>query len=56
MLETDALDRVIEACISQSDNKRHLHPIVFYSQKFQTTEINYEIHNKELLAIVNTFK
>ena len=56
MLETDALNRAIEACISQLDNKKCLHLIAFYSQKFQAAEMNYKIHNKKLLAIVNIFK
>ena len=55
-LETDASDRAIEACISQSDNKRRLQPVAFYSRKFLSAEMNYEIHDKELLAIVNAFK
>ena len=55
-LETDASDRAIEACISQSDNKECLQPVAFYSRKFLSAEMSYEIHDKELLAIVNTFK
>ena len=55
-LEMNMSDRAIEACISQSDNKGHLHPIAFYLRKLLGAEINYEIHNKELLAIINTFK
>ena len=30
--------------------------MVFHSRKFQPAEINYEIHDKELLAIVDAFK
>jgi len=30
--------------------------VAFHSRKFQPAEINYEIHNKELLAIVDAFK
>ena len=55
-LETDALDRAIEACISQSDNKECLQPVAFYSRKFSSAEMSYEIHDKELLAIIDTFK
>jgi hypothetical protein len=35
------------------DGRRH--PIAFYSQKFSVAEINYNIHDKELLAIVDSF-
>ncbi len=55
-LEMNASDEAIEACISQSDNKRHLHLIAFHSRKLTDAELNYEIHDKELLAIVDSFK
>ena len=55
-LKTDALDGAIGVCISQPDNMRRLRPVAFYSQKFLSAEMNYEIHNKELLAIINAFK
>ena len=55
-LETDASDRAIRACISQPDDKGCLRPVAFYSRKFSSAEMSYKIHNKELLAIVNTFK
>ena len=32
-----------------------LHPIVFHSQMFKTPERNYDVHYKELLAIVEAF-
>ncbi len=55
-LETNASDEAIEACISQSDDKRRLHSITYYSRKLTVAELNYEIHDKKLLAIVNSFK
>jgi len=55
-LEMNASDEVIEACISQSDDKKRLHLIAFYSRKLTDAELNYEIHDKKLLAIVNSFK
>ena len=33
-----------------------MHPVAFHSRKFLPAEINYEIHDKELLAIVDAFK
>ena len=56
ILETDASDFAIGAIISQRDEERRLHPVAFHSSKFQPTEINYEIHDKELLAVVEAFK
>ena len=56
MLEMNALDEAIEACISQSDNKKRLHLIAFHSRKLTDAELNYKIHDKKLLVIVNSFK
>jgi len=55
-LEMNVSDEVIEACISQSDDKKHLHFIAFHSRKLTDAELNYKIHDKKLLVIVNSFK
>ena len=55
-VETDASDGAIGACLSQPDDKGRLHPVAYYSRKLSATELNYEIHDKELLAIVDAFK
>jgi hypothetical protein len=55
VLETDASDYAIGAVVSQRQGK-HLHPIVFFSRKLTPVELNYEIHDKELLAVVDGFK
>jgi len=56
ILETDASDFAIGAVLSQRDEENRLHPVAFHSRKFQPAEINYDIHDKELLAIVDAFK
>ena len=56
IIETNVSDFAIGAILSQQDEERRLHPVSFHSRKFQPTEINYEIHNKELLAVVDAFK
>jgi len=56
IIETDASDFAIGAILSQRDDRGRLHPVAFHSRKFQPVEINYKIHDKELLAIVDTFK
>jgi len=56
MLEMNASDEAIETCINQSDDKKHLHFIAYYSYKLTVAELNYEIHDKKLLTIVNSFK
>jgi len=56
IIETDASDFAIGAFLSQRDKENRLHPVAFHSRKFQPAEINYEIHDKELLAVVDAFK
>jgi len=56
IIETDASDFAIGAVLSQRDGENRLHPVAFHSTKFQPSEINYKIHNKELLAVVDAFK
>ena len=56
IIETDASDFAIGAILSQRDEENRLHPVAFHSRKFTPAEINYEIHDKELLAIVDAFK
>ena len=56
MVETDISDITLEGVISQSDKLERLYPVAFHSRKFSPTELNYDIYNKELLAIVDCFK
>jgi ADP-ribose pyrophosphatase YjhB (NUDIX family) len=56
IVETDALDFALAAVFSQQDDENHLHPVTFHSRKFVPADINSEIHDKELLAIVDAFK
>ena len=55
VLETDASDYAIGMCISQYDEEGRLKPVAFHSRKLQPAEQHYEIHDKELLAIVAAF-
>jgi transposase InsO family protein len=56
IVETDASDFALGAVLSQRGEDNRLHPVAFHSRKFSPAEINYEIHDKELLAIVDSFK
>ena len=56
VVETDASNYAIAAIISQiSLNNGDIHLITFYLQSMQPTELNYEIYDKELLAIIEAF-
>jgi hypothetical protein len=54
-LESDASNYALGAVLSQKKDDEQLHPIAFHSRKFTTTEIIYEIHNKEHLIIADSF-
>jgi hypothetical protein len=56
IVETDTLDFALGGTLSQTAKDKKLHPNIFHSRKLSPAEINYEIHNKELLAIVDCFK
>ena len=55
IIEFDASDFAIGAVLSQ-EFECHLHPDAFHCRKMNKHEINYEIHDKELLAITAAFK
>jgi hypothetical protein len=55
-LEADASDFALGSVLSQYGEDGRLHPIVYHSRKFSAVEINYEIHDKELLAIIDAFE
>jgi hypothetical protein len=56
VLETDASDFALAGIISHPAGHGRLQPIAFYSRKFNDAELNYEIYDKELLAIIACLK
>ena len=57
VVETDSSDFAIGGVLSQRNPQDELlHPIAYFSEKMSQAEINYDIHDKELLAIVKVFK
>ncbi|GAA6018098.1 hypothetical protein JCM10207_006080 [Rhodosporidiobolus poonsookiae] len=52
-LETDASDFALGSVLSQRHEDGRLYPVAFRSRKFDAAELNYEVHDKELLAIVD---
>jgi hypothetical protein len=55
-VEADASDLVSSGILSQKDKNGVLHPVAFMSEKFDSAECNYEIYDKELLAVVRCFE
>ena len=52
-LSTDAADFAIGSVLSQLDPEDKLwHPVAFHSKSLNVHERNYEIYDKELLAII----
>jgi kynurenine formamidase len=56
VVETDASDVALGAVLSQIQETKRLHPVAQHSRKFKPAEINYDVHDKEMLAIVTSFK
>jgi len=50
-LETDASDYALGAVLSQKQDEKW-HPIAFLSKSLNEAERNYEIYDKEMLAIM----
>lgn len=55
-VEVDASDYVVAGVLSQKDQDGVLHPVAYFSKKMSPAECNYEIYDKELLAIVKAFE
>jgi hypothetical protein len=55
-LETDASGAAMGAVLSQRQEDGRLHPIAFMSASFSPAELNYDTHDKELLAIIRALE
>ena len=59
MIETDASDDVVACVVSQKhyiNDKVTQKPIAYFSKKMSPTKRNYDIYDKELLAIIKAFE
>jgi hypothetical protein len=56
ILEINTFNFAIGAILSQLGKNNFLHHVGFCSRKFSPAEINYEIYDKKLLAIVDAFE
>jgi len=56
-IEADSSDFASRAVLSQQlPGKEKWHPVAFYSKSLSPVERNYEIHDKEMLAIICTLE
>jgi hypothetical protein len=52
----DTSDYVSAGVLSQYNNNNVLYPVAYVSKKHSPMECNYEIYNKELMAIIRAFE
>ena len=55
-VKTDASDYAIGGQLSQRDDNGKLHLVAFFSKKLNGPQLNYQIHDKELIAIIEAFR
>ncbi len=55
-MQTDASDFALRAILSQFGIDGLLHPVAYYSRKLTSVEINYQVCDKELMAIITAFE
>jgi len=56
VVETNASDYALAAILSIVTKDDEIHPVAFHSRTFFALELNYNVHDKELLAIFEVFK
>jgi len=56
VVETNASDYALAAILSIMTKDNEIHPIAFHSRTFSAPELNYDVHDKELLVIFKAFK
>jgi hypothetical protein len=55
-LQTDASAFAVGATLMQLQSDGHEHPMAFFSGSLQLAEINYDIYDRELLAIIKAIR
>ena len=55
-VETDASDYAIAAILSITLPDGEIHPVAFHSRTLSSSKLNYDTHDKELLAIFEAFE
>ena len=55
IIETNASDYALVAILSIQLESGEIHPVTFHSYSFNSTELNYDVHDKELYTIFKAF-
>jgi len=55
-VETNASDYVLATILFIMTKDNEIHLVAFHSRTFSALELNYDVHDKELLAIFEAFK
>jgi len=55
-MKTDALDYTLTTILSIVNKDNEVHLVAFHSHTFTAVKLNYNIYDKELLAIFKAFK
>ena len=55
-VETDTSDTVVAGVLLQKDEDSQLQPMAYFSSKMSSAEVNYDIYDKKLLAIIQVFE
>jgi RNase H-like domain found in reverse transcriptase len=55
-VETNTSDYALGTILSLFDDEGVLNPVAFHSQTFTGAKLNYDVHDKELLAIFEAFQ
>jgi hypothetical protein len=56
IVEMDTSNYVSTSVLSQYNDDNILYPMAYFSKKYSPTEYNYEIYDKELMAIIRAFE
>ena len=55
-VKTNASDYALSAILSQQSDDMKWRLVFYHSRKFSRAELNYDVHDKELLRVVDAFK
>jgi len=56
VVETNASDYTLATILFIMTKNNEIHPVAFHSRTFSALELNYDVHDKELLTIFEAFK